>query len=62
MDEAAAHALKDSLRAEAKARRARIAPAEAEAAACAVRDRVIVAGFVPSGAAVSGYWPIGDEL
>lgn len=62
MDEAAAHALKDRLRAEAKARRARIAPAEAAEAACAVRDRVIAAGLVPAGAAVSGYWPIGDEL
>ncbi len=62
MDEVAARARKEELRAEAKAKRGRIAPADAEAAALAVRDRVLGSGFVPDGAVVSGFWPIGDEF
>ena len=62
MDEAAARARKDELRAEAKAKRARILPEDAAAAALAVRDRVLAANLVPGGAVVSGFWPIGDEF
>lgn len=62
MDETAARARKEELRAEAKAARARIAPEAASAAARAVRDRVLAAKLVPPGAVVSGFWPIGDEF
>ncbi len=62
MDEVAARARKEELRAEAKAKRGRIAPADAAAAALAVRDRVLASGLVPDGAVVSGFWPIGDEF
>ncbi len=62
MDEVAARARKEELRAEAKAKRGHIAPADAEAAALAVRERVLGSGLVPEGAVVSGFWPIGDEF
>ena len=62
MDEAEARARKETQRAEAKARRAHIAPDRAAAAAVAVRDRVLAAKLVPAGAVVSGFWPIGDEF
>ena len=62
MDEAAARARKEELRSEAKAKRARIAPEQAAAAARAVRDRVLTANLVPERAVVSGFWPIGDEF
>ena len=62
MDEAAARARKETLRAEAKAKRGRIAPDAAAAAARAVRDRVLAANLVPERAVVSGFWPIGDEF
>lgn len=62
MDEEAARARKERLRAEAKARRARIAPEQAADAACAVRDRVLASSLVPARAIVSGFWPIGDEF
>ncbi len=62
MDDAGTRALKARLRAEAKALRARIRPAEAAAAALAVRDRVLATGIIPEGAVASGFWPIGDEF
>lgn len=62
MNEAAARARKDELRAEARAKRARIAPEAAVAAALSVRDRVLAANLVPARAVVSGFWPIGDEF
>jgi 5-formyltetrahydrofolate cyclo-ligase len=62
LDEAAARARKERIRADAKAKRARIAPDAAASAARAVRDRVLSARLVPPGAAVSGFWPIGDEF
>ncbi len=62
MDEAAARARKEELRAEAKAKRAGIAPEAAAAAARAVRDRVLAAKLVPAGAVVSGFWPIPGEF
>jgi 5-formyltetrahydrofolate cyclo-ligase len=62
LDEVAARARKEELRAEAKAERARIAPADAAAAAIAVRDRVLAAKLVPERAPVSGFWPIGEEF
>ena len=62
MDEAAARARKEQLRAEAKAKRAGIAPEAAAAAARAARDRVLAAKLVPAGAVVSGYWPIAGEF
>jgi 5-formyltetrahydrofolate cyclo-ligase len=62
LDEAAARARKEELRAEAKAKRARIAPTDAAAAATAVRDRVLAANLVPERATVSGFWPIGEEF
>ena len=55
-------ALKARLRAEAAARRAGIPAEEAAAAALEVRDRVLGANLVPSGATVSGFWPIKDEF
>jgi 5-formyltetrahydrofolate cyclo-ligase len=55
-------ALKAKLREEAITRRAQLRPADAAAAALAVRDRVLAAGLVPAGATVSGFWPIGDEF
>jgi 5-formyltetrahydrofolate cyclo-ligase len=62
LDDEAARARKEQLRAEAKAARARIAPEGAAAAARAVRDRVLASKLVPGGAVVSGFWPIGDEF
>jgi 5-formyltetrahydrofolate cyclo-ligase len=62
LDEAGTRALKAKLREDAKARRARMRPDAAEAAALAVRDRVLGAGLVPAGVTVSGFWPIGDEF
>jgi len=55
-------ALKSRLRAEAAARRAAIPRAEAEAAALAVRDRILAAEIVPPGATVSAYWPLHEEF
>lgn len=55
-------ALKARLRADAAARRAAIPRADAEAAALAVRDRILAAGIVPSGGKVSGFWPVNDEF
>jgi 5-formyltetrahydrofolate cyclo-ligase len=60
--EDATRAAKAKLREDAKARRARLRPEDAAAAALAVRDRVLAAGLVPAGATVSGFWPIGDEF
>jgi len=58
-----ARALKETLRAEAKAKRARIAPDDAAAAAIAVRDRVVDSALAPPArTTVSGFWPIGDEF
>ncbi|HEY7608898.1 MAG TPA: 5-formyltetrahydrofolate cyclo-ligase [Alphaproteobacteria bacterium] len=62
MTEDATRAAKAKLREDAKARRARLRPEDAAAAALAVRDRVLAAGLVPAGATVSGFWPIGDEF
>ena len=62
MNEEATRAAKARLREDAKARRARVRPEDAAAAARAVRDRVLAADLVPGGATVSGFWPIGDEF
>lgn len=62
MNETEARALKAKLRAEAAARRARVSPEDAAAAAGAVRDRVLAVGLVPKGAVVGGFWPIRDEF
>ncbi len=43
-------------------RRGEIPAAEAERAARALRDRVIACDLIVAGAAVSGFWPIGDEI
>lgn len=50
------------MRVEAKARRKEITPQRAQQAALALRDRVLASGLIGHGAAVSGYWPIGDEI
>ena len=62
MNEEATRAAKAKLREDAKARRARVRPEDAAAAARAARDRVLAANLVPGGATVSGFWPIGDEF
>lgn len=47
---------------ELRTRRARIAPADAADAAVAVRDRTLREIAAEPRVAVSGYWPMGDEL
>ncbi len=53
---------KRRLRVELKARRARVAPADAAAAARAVSERLLREAPVSGGAPVAGYWPMGHEL
>jgi 5-formyltetrahydrofolate cyclo-ligase len=53
---------KRELRAVLRARRARIAPAQAAAAARAVRERLGGIAVPDGDATVAGYWPMGDEL
>lgn len=55
-------ALKDALRAQARARRAALDPALRAAAAEKLPHIFLAAHSPPPGAVVSGYWPLGDEL
>jgi 5-formyltetrahydrofolate cyclo-ligase len=59
--EAAARAQKAELRILAAQRRAAIPPAEAKAAALAIRDCVLSSELIPARATVSGYWPLAHE-
>jgi 5-formyltetrahydrofolate cyclo-ligase len=55
-------ALKDALRARARAARAALDPALRAAAAEKLPHIFLAAHSPPPGAVVSGYWPLGDEL
>ncbi len=50
------------MRVDARARRGAIPPQQARQAALALRDRVLAVNLVGPCAAVSGFWPIGDEI
>lgn len=61
-DDAQTAALKDAMRASAKAARAAIPPHERAAAAFRIVDAFLAHCRPAPGAAISGYWPLGDEI